>query len=268
MSNLGFSEEILIAATIFVAVFLLVAATALSASRHAVTRSRISRRLNAYAPVIGTQQELVRIRRKRSLSSEGHYLVPFTPLNRLVLQSGSTLGFYVWLALMAFLALGGFVAGSILTDSIGLALAATLFTGLAVPIWTLREMRDRRQQRFEEQLPDAIDILVRSLKAGHAVPVAITAVARDMPNPIGSEFAITAGELAYGLDLETALVNLRTRVGQGDLALIAVAVSIQSKTGAISRKSWAICSGSYASASSCAARRALFRPKGGSRRCC
>ncbi len=63
-------------------------------------------------------------------------------------------------------------------------------------------------------------MLVRGLKAGHAIPVAIATVGRQMPQPLGDEFSITAGELTYGLDLETAMVNLRSRVGQPDLSLL------------------------------------------------
>ena len=92
-------------------------------------------------------------------------------------------------------------------------------------------MRDGRQRRFEEQLPEAIDTLVRSLKAGHAISVAISRVCQHMPDPIGSEFRIAAAEMAYGLDLETAMANLHLRVGQPDLALLSLAVGIQSKTG-------------------------------------
>jgi len=226
------SADFLVAAFTFVAVFLFVAATSLSVSRYASNRSRIATRLNVTSgTLVASRQELMKIRRQRSLTADGHYLLPFTPLNRLVLQSGSTLGLYSWVFIMVALAAGAFFGARTVTDDLSLALLAAALLGIAFPISLLRTLRDRRQQKFEEQLPDAIDVLVRSLRAGHAVPVAIASVARNMQEPIGSEFGLTAGELTYGLDLETALVNLRTRVGQSDLALIALAVSIQSKTG-------------------------------------
>jgi tight adherence protein B len=56
-------------------------------------------------------------------------------------------------------------------------------------------------------------------------------VSREMPDPIGSEFGLTADEMSYGLDLDTATGNLTVRVGQEDLSLVTVAISIQSKTG-------------------------------------
>ena len=103
--------------------------------------------------------------------------------------------------------------------------------GVVLPIVALRAMREGRLSRFEEQLPEAIDTIVRGLRAGHAISVAISAVSQHMPDPIGIEFKLTAAEMAYGLDLETAMINLHTRVGQPDLGLLSLAVSIQSKTG-------------------------------------
>jgi tight adherence protein B len=79
--------------------------------------------------------------------------------------------------------------------------------------------------------PDAIDIIVRSLRAGHPVPVAISMVSRELRDPIGSEFGIVTDEITYGADLETAMRNLYFRVGTDDLPLFVTAVAIQSSTG-------------------------------------
>jgi tight adherence protein B len=92
-------------------------------------------------------------------------------------------------------------------------------------------LRNRRRRTFEAQLPEAIDVLVRSLRAGHPVSAAIRMVVRELPDPIGTEFAIAADELTYGLDLETAVHNVSRRVGQQDLALVVVAIGIQAKSG-------------------------------------
>jgi len=84
---------------------------------------------------------------------------------------------------------------------------------------------------FGSQLPEAIDLITRSLKAGHPVPVAISMVAREMPDPIGTEFGLLIDEITYGSDLVTALFDLYERVGHSDLPLLVSAVSIQSTTG-------------------------------------
>ena len=92
-------------------------------------------------------------------------------------------------------------------------------------------LRGRRLRKFEQHLPEAIDTLVRSLRAGHPVQAAIRMVVRELPDPIGTEFAIVADELTYGLDLETAMKNLHRRVGQQDLGLLVAAIGLQGKTG-------------------------------------
>jgi tight adherence protein B len=99
------------------------------------------------------------------------------------------------------------------------------------PYIGLRMLRGRRQKRFGLQFPDAIDIIVRSLRAGHPVPIAVSMVSREMPDPIGTEFGLVADEVTYGADLETAMRNLYFRVGQDDLPLFVTAVAIQGTTG-------------------------------------
>ena len=73
--------------------------------------------------------------------------------------------------------------------------------------------------------------MVRSMRAGHPVSVAVTLVARELSDPIGTEFGMVADEMTYGLDLEAALQNMCMRVGQQDLPFVLVAISIQSRTG-------------------------------------
>jgi tight adherence protein B len=74
-------------------------------------------------------------------------------------------------------------------------------------------------------------VIVRSLKAGHPVPVAVSMVAREMPDPIGTEFGLVSDEITYGSDLETAMRSLQFRVGHSDLHLFVTAIAIQSSTG-------------------------------------
>ena len=111
------------------------------------------------------------------------------------------------------------------------AFLLSLFCGTVVPYAVLRFLRGRRQRAFGAQFPDALDIIVRSLRAGHPTPVAINMVAREMADPIGSEFGIVTDEITYGADLETALRNLFFRIGQDDLPLFVTAVAIQGSTG-------------------------------------
>jgi tight adherence protein B len=123
-------------------------------------------------------------------------------------------------------------AGAMMFDGrVSVAIAAALFCGFVLPFIVLKFLRGRRQKKFSAQFPDAIDIIVRSLRAGHPVPIAINMVARELRDPIGSEFGTVTDEITYGADLETAMRNLFFRVGTDDLPLFVTAVAIQGSTG-------------------------------------
>jgi tight adherence protein B len=111
------------------------------------------------------------------------------------------------------------------------ALGVAVFCCTLLPLLVLKFKRSRRQKAFGAQFPDALDIIVRSLRAGHPVPIAVTMVAREMADPIGSEFGIVADEITFGADLETGMRNLYFRIGQDDLPLFVTAVAIQGSTG-------------------------------------
>jgi tight adherence protein B len=106
-----------------------------------------------------------------------------------------------------------------------------LFCMFVLPLLVLYMKRSRRQKQFGAQFPDALDIIVRSLRAGHPVPVAVAMVGRELPDPMGSEFGIVSDEITYGSELEGALRSLYFRVGQDDLPLFVTAVAIQGSTG-------------------------------------
>ena len=118
--------------------------------------------------------------------------------------------------------------------------AFVFFLTLGPLLW-LKLLRGRRQKKFGAQFPDALDIIVRSLRAGHPVPVAITMVGRELPDPCGTEFGIVADEVTYGSDLEGAMRNLYFRVGQDDLPLSSPQSRSRARPAAISAKSWKTC---------------------------
>ena len=194
-------------------------------------RKNINRRLKVMDGQVDRESVLVQLRRERGLSSGGDYRFSLTSLNRLILQSGTTVGIGKMLIYIAVGALFAFGAVMVTRESILEAFGAALFCSTLLPLLVLKFKRSRRQKAFGAQFPDALDIIVRSLRAGHPVPIAITMVAREMADPIGSEFGIVADEITYGADLETAMRNLYFRIGQDDLPLFVTAVAIQSSTG-------------------------------------
>ena len=117
------------------------------------------------------------------------------------------------------------------TNNIYLAFVFGGFFAAAVAALIIRFLRDRRIKAFTRQLPQAIDIIVRSLKAGHPLTAAIKLCAREMPDPIGSEFGILTDQLTFGSALDQGMLNMIDRVGVAELNLMAVTVSVQKGTG-------------------------------------
>jgi len=194
-------------------------------------RSQINRRLMLSKDRIDRESVLVELRRERGLTSGGNYRLNFVAFNRLVLQSGITVGFARLAVIVGVVSVLAFGATMVFRRDLLEAGAVGLLSATALPLLVLRMLRSRRQNKFAAQFPDALDIIVRSLRAGHPVPVAVNMVGREMGDPIGSEFGIVTDEITYGADLETAMRNLYARIGSNDLPLFVTAVAIQGSTG-------------------------------------
>jgi tight adherence protein B len=194
-------------------------------------RKNVNRRLKLLRNEPNRENILVQLRKERGLTSAGNYRVSLEALNRLVLQSGLTVGLGKLVAIIGCGCAVAFAVGLFWRGDLVQALLIALMSGTALPYLVLRILRARRQRAFGAQFPDGLDMIVRSLRAGHPVPIALTMVAREMRDPIGSEFGIVVDEITYGADLETALRNLFFRIGQDDLPLFVTAVAIQGSTG-------------------------------------
>jgi tight adherence protein B len=194
-------------------------------------RKRINRRLRLMDGQPDRESILVQLRRERGLTSGGLYGLPVLSLNRLVLQSGLAMGLTKFLMVDAIATMVVFAGAWTMRDDLFKAVIIAAVSAVLLPYVALRFLRSRRQGRFGTQFPDALDVIVRSLRAGHPVPVAVAMVAREMPDPVGTEFGIVSDEITYGADLETAMRNLYFRVGQEDLPLFVTAVAIQASTG-------------------------------------
>ena len=127
----------------------------------------------------------------------------------------------------------GIVAGVIAAAATRAAwsMPAGFAIGFAAPFLVLRVKRTRRMRSFEEQFPEALDLIARALKAGHAFATGLKMVADEMPEPVGPEFRKTFDEQNFGLPLKDALENLTRRVPVLDVRFFATAVLIQRETG-------------------------------------
>lgn len=193
-------------------------------------RSQVNRRLEQQAQEISRVQTIIDLRRSRGLSVKGDWLISLVWLNKLIVQSGVNVSLP---KVVSFVLGAGIISALCGYFIIGIWAAIVVFpiAGCLLPIVSLMFLRRRRIKKFTDQLAEAIDIIVRSLRAGHPVPSAIKLAARELPDPIGTEFGTIEDEITFGLDLESAMRNMYERVGQEDLPLLIASIAIQTSSG-------------------------------------
>jgi len=151
-------------------------------------------------------------------------------LDRLLEQSGLT---WSVAELLGVILLAAAVAGAIALyfgTTFLLALVAAAIVGM-LPVAYVFNARAKRMVKIEQTLPDALDLIGRALRAGHAFPTAVKMVSDELNDPIGGEFRILFDEVNYGISMHTALLNLAARVPVTDLRYFVIAVLIQRETG-------------------------------------
>jgi tight adherence protein B len=204
--------------------------------------SAVNRRMSMLATGKDSQQVFEHLRRKPTDRAErlGIFGGWFVRFDRLIAQSGLTISTGRMLLIMVGLMLSCFLfllyftnAGTLPSEPAAIAgwVLLSVLAGLLAPIVYLRTLRSKRIAKFGEQLPDALDIMVRSLQAGHPISAAISLVAKEMSDPIGTEFGIAVDEMTYGLDLREALQNMGRRIEIQDFEYVVVSINIQHETG-------------------------------------
>jgi len=153
-------------------------------------------------------------------------------LEDLLRQSGSG-----W-SLMRFVQVVALVAAAVALAiflfakvSIVSALFLGAVTSIVAALIYLINRAAARKAKMTEQLPDVVDMMVRSLQAGHPIRAALANVAKDAPDPLGTEVGIAVDEMTFGLELEEALENLRVRANTPDLDYMVVAITIHARSG-------------------------------------
>ena len=223
------SQLALFSLFVFVAAILAVEAIYWIVLRSRRSASAINRRLALTRQLPGPREVLNALRSERGLSDLDTPLL--SRVNDWLAQTGLRLNRRSLLVSAAGLTAALFLVFGVAAGFGLVALALAIVTAAALIALFFKIVRSRRIARFAELLPDAIDVIVRGLKVGYPLPAAIELVAREMPDPIGSEFGMTADEISFGQDLRTAVENLHRRVGQDDLPFLLMAINVQSQTG-------------------------------------
>lgn len=164
-----------------------------------------------------TERMLSRIPRVRSL-------------DRLIVQSGVEWTVATFIGLTVGLFLCGALVSQLLRAPVLVEIAAAVVLAL-IPFNYLLYRRAQRLARFDELLPDALDMIGRAMRAGHSFPSALRMAGTELPSPIGDELRQTFDEINFGIPASEALLNLSNRVPSVDLKFFVIAVLIQKDTG-------------------------------------
>jgi tight adherence protein B len=177
--------------------------------------SILKQRLLSESP--GFQKLLLRVPRVQSL-------------DKLLMQAGvgMTVGRFASMTLIC--AVTGFFFSRLFPVPLLWSLLAGVTCG-ALPLLYVLRAKHKRLNRIEQQLPDAVDLMGRAMRAGHAFPNAVKMVGDEMTEPIGNEFRILFDEVNYGIAMQDALLNLANRIPSMDLKYLVIAVLIQRETG-------------------------------------
>jgi tight adherence protein B len=174
---------------------------------------------------------------------KGRFQGPLPAIDRLVAGSARGNAMAAWVeqsgvkisvsALLLISLACGFLLGLIVSTALRMSVGWILggVVGFSLPWVFLRIKRTRRMRAFEEAFPEALDLMARALKAGHAFATGLKMVADEMPEPVGPEFRKTFDQQNFGLPLKDALASLTTRVPLLDVRFFSTAVLIQRETG-------------------------------------
>jgi len=151
-------------------------------------------------------------------------------LEKILQQANSQMPIGVFFLLSALLGVGGGFLTAVLDYGLGVGIGLGA-VGCFLPLVWIQMKRKRRFKEFERQLPEALDLMARALRAGHAFSVGMKMVGDEYPDPIGPEFNRTVEEISYGIDTPEAMNNLNDRVISTDLKFFVTALVVQRETG-------------------------------------
>jgi len=153
-----------------------------------------------------------------------------TRLDRLAQQANTRYPVGVFILLAIVLASVGFLAFSYVTENRWLCVIISALLGAAPFLWLLNK-KQKRMQKFQAQLPEALDMISRSMKAGHAFTTGMRLAADEFDDPLGTELSYTLDEINFGVSVPDALKSLVRRLDCQDLNFFAVSVILQRETG-------------------------------------
>ena len=230
---MNISIEPLIYIGIFVGVVLLVQGIYLMVFGKSVSmNARVNRRLSMMEKGGSREDVLAKLRKEmdQHMSSRG------VPLYSLIADKAQKANIAFspqqLMFVMAGVGVAAFVLMTFLTGAaLPLRVLLSVVMGVGGVYYWVNSKAKKRIGMIEEQLPDAVELMVRSLRVGHPFVTAIGTVAKEVQDPLGSELGVIADEAAYGMDVSESIGNMAERLDIQDLRFLAVAVGIQQTSG-------------------------------------
>ncbi|MDT0682362.1 type II secretion system F family protein [Roseicyclus sp. F158] len=227
------SAEPLIYGLIFIAVLAMVEGIYLTVFGKSISlNSRVNRRLDLLEKGGRREEVLEQLRKEMSQHMNARGIPLYAILADKAQKANIAFTPIQLIAVMALVSAMAFVGLSVATEA-GLAVRTVVAIAMGVGgVYTwVNNKAKKRLGLIEEQLPDAVELMVRSLRVGHPFSSAIGIVAKEVADPLGSEFGVIADEAAYGRDMSEALKAFAERMDMQDLRFLAVAVTIQQQSG-------------------------------------
>lgn len=227
------SMEPIIYGAIFIGVLVIVEGLYLTVFGKSISlNNRLNRRLDMLEKGGQREQVLEQLRKEMQQHLNARGIPLYSLLADKAQKANIAFSPKALMMIMVLLSVFAFFALTAMTNAalpVRLLMAAAMGVG-GIYVWIDKKAK-KRLSLIEEQLPDAVDLMVRSLRVGHPFASAVAIVAREVPDPLGSEFGIIADESAYGRDISESLKELAERVDMQDLRFLAVAVTIQQTSG-------------------------------------
>lgn len=227
------SAEPIIYGLIFVGVLVLVEGIYLVAFGKSISlNSRVNRRLEMLEKGTRREEVLEKLRKEMQQHMNAKTIPLYSLLSEKAQKAAIAFTPKQLLMIMGGLAAAAFMALTVGTDTeppVRALLAIAIGVG-GVYFWVASKA-GKRMGMIEEQLPDAVELMVRSLRVGHPFSNAISIVSKEIQDPLASEFGVIADESAYGRDVGEALKDMAERLDMQDLRFLAVAVTIQQQSG-------------------------------------
>lgn len=227
------SPEPIIYGLIFVAVLALVNGIYLTVYGRSINlNGRFNRRLELLEKGTAREKVLEQLRKEMTQHIKSRSIPLYSLLAERAQKANIAFSPVQLIMLMVVLAGFAFVALTLGTGS-SLPIRIVVAIGMGVGgvyVW-INGKANKRISLIEEQLPDAVELMVRSLRVGHPFSSSVNMVAKETPDPLGTEMGIIADEAAYGRDMGEALKQMAERIDMQDLRFLAVAVAIQQQAG-------------------------------------